>query len=887
MKTDLNSLQLDGDLVLVGGVSTYALMYDRSGNYAMLAAATTPTDSLAGIATGCIWINTSGGSNTTMYVNEGSSTSSTWKALRTTTGGGGGSTDLDGAYSNGQTITVDEGTIALTDATTGALDTLSINKTGAGSGDLIQLTGGAAATGAFVKMTMGTAIAAQGLYLDCSAGARTGSDIFVNDDSTAAHSVIDINSSGAGATIGFDWTGSYVGSPAGSGISLTLGAASNLDTIPFVLTAGSGNRGPMFDLNLNYTDSATSSPLFDIDVTTVIDSNILDFNTSGACTGNLIYANLDNAVAMTGLHFEGSGARTQPFVELFTDCTGAVNLLEATISGVSSGNVFDFNMNAAHTGNVIDIDMDLAVGGKAVYIDAGGGVRTATLVDIKSDGTGNAHTLVVTDTATGTGDIFKVALNGAKTGGVVLDIDMDAALGAKALVLDAGAGLRTASMAVVTHDGSGTVPFWDIGISNTGAGATSNYWDIDVTGVYTGHVLYVLYEAAATGGAIKLDMTSAVAAPALSIVGAGARTDDLIQIDDASTGASARSIFDINITGAGTFPVLDISTGNTSINATPILLSLGTGARAVAIIKIDDTGTTSASTIPLIDINFTAAGSGTALDISYATAAHTGDAIKVAMGTNLDGSAIVLTGVGVRTDDLIQIDDTSTGNSHIFDINLTGVYTGNIFDASFATGAATGNAINLAMGTNVAGKAINITSAATGVTGTGSLFNGEHTGALVAGASAFWLHSTGSPDGTASLVKLTQDTGAGSAGATLLTLAATGTNVEALAITAGLAFLSAATATPGSGNGETLPTATNVVFYDPVAARTGVILAAGLRDGQQVKVVNIASGAYSITFATAGTSHVAFGASCVIPQNLSQSFTWNVATSLWYSNAVV
>lgn len=93
----------------------------------------------------------------------------------------------------------------------------------------------------------------------------------------------------------------------------------------------------------------------------------------------------------------------------------------------------------------------------------------------------------------------------------------------------------------------------------------------------------------------------------------------------------------------------------------------------------------------------------------------------------------------------------------------------------------------------------------------------------------------------------------------------------------------AVTSKTGAGNGETLPTnGFAVVFYDPAGSRTGVILEAGVEAGQQVTIVNTANAAESITFAAAATSNVAFGASLVIAQNLSNILTWDTATELWY-----
>jgi hypothetical protein len=308
------------------------------------------------------------------------------------------------------------------------------------------------------------------------------------------------------------------------------------------------------------------------------------------------------------------------------------------------------------------------------------------------------------------------------------------------------------------------------------------------------------------------------------------------------------------------------------------------GARTAPVINIVGAATDAATDDHIIMIAQSGLLNSNVIDIVYSVAASDGDAVHIDMATAVAGTALNLDATGIRTDDLIQIDSDHTGAGLIFDINLTGASTGNVFDLTYSVGANSGNAISLAMGTNVAGQAIVITSAATGVSGEGSALDIAHTGALAAGADLIRIISTGNHDATSDVVYIEQSTGAGTAGTNLVHLKATGTNVEALYIEAGLLFQSVETATPGSGNGETLPCTANVVFYDPNgASRTGVILQAGLRDGQTVNVVNIANAAESITFDVAGTSNVAIGAGVAITQNNCWTLVWNDATSLWYN----
>ncbi len=581
-----------------------------------------------------------------------------------------------------------------------------------------------AGSGDVINIDMDAGIATEGIVIDSGGGARTASDIRFNDDSTGNHSCIDINSSGNSASIGLDWTGSFTGSPGGSAVSLTFDNSDNLSTEGLLITRGTGIRTASA---ISIVDSSTGSDdLINIDVSGVFTGDIIDITTSAAATGNAMFINLDSAVAMTALHVEGSGARTQPYIELETDQTGSANMIQVTANG-------------AFTGDILAIDGNAAVGANLLLLDGGAGTRTAPMVLVTADGDGASAgatfmDINVTSTgATGSG-LFDIDVTGVHTGalidvgmgaaatGAVIAVDMNLAVGAPYLTLDAGNGIRTVDLIDVTFDGSGDVGLFDINHTNTGSG---NLIDIDVSGIHTGNILDITYSAAATGDAVALDMTSAVAASALVLTAAGARTDDLVKITDSSTGNS--HVFDINMTGVYTGNVFDV----------------------------------------------------------VMSAAATGEVLHIDMDASVAGSAIVIDTAGSRTDDLIKIVDTSAGNSHIFDIDFSGIYTGNCLDITYGTAAATGNAVDLNMGTNVAGMAISVGSAGTGVSGEGSCLDISHTGDLVAGADCVRILSTGNHSTTSHILAVEATTGASGVGTYAIYANATGANVEGLKVDAG------------------------------------------------------------------------------------------------------
>lgn len=362
------------------------------------------------------------------------------------------------------------------------------------------------------------------------------------------------------------------------------------------------------------------------------------------------------------------------------------------------------------------------------------------------------------------------------------------------------------------------------------------------TGAKSGNILDFSVDAALTGSAIALDMNLGIAATGIFIDNGGtARTGADILVTDDSTGA--HSVIDINSSGSGASIGFDWtgsyngSPGGAAISLTfdntdaldtdGLLVTRGTGARTGAVLNVDDSST---GTAHIIDIDFDGIFVGNAVDITYGTAAATGNAIDLNMGTNLAGNAVNINLAGARSAPAIVIDGTNTDagtDDHVIDINQTGVLNSNVLDITYSSGASDGNAISLAMGTNVAGMAIDISSAATGTSGEGAGLNIAHTGNLAAGADVVRIHSTGSPSSTSNLLSIEQDTGAGSAGAYAVYINATGTNVEALKVDAGAVVFDETLSVAGATTLSTVlykdltevVTATNVI----TAAETGSV----------------------------------------------------------------
>lgn len=104
-------------------------------------------------------------------------------------------------------------------------------------------------------------------------------------------------------------------------------------------------------------------------------------------------------------------------------------------------------------------------------------------------------------------------------------------------------------------------------------------------------------------------------------------------------------------------------------------------------------------------------------------------------------------------------------------------------------------------------------------------------------------------------------------------------NAEAVLIANNLASTPPANQTLTNDATITLPTGC-VKVVDNGGAVTGIILTAGVVDGQILHIVNAA--AATVTFAASGTSNVADGTSAVIAANRAISLIWDSGTSLWY-----
>jgi hypothetical protein len=284
-----------------------------------------------------------------------------------------------------------------------------------------------------------------------------------------------------------------------------------------------------------------------------------------------------------------------------------------------------------------------------------------------------------------------------------MDASYDAFGAAAALInVDGGAGQTTGLEFALTNSQDMMV---DIGSAASefiiqDGGTNSWVWDsdalLDITDTAgAGDIFDITRNAVSTGDVFDIDMgTGLTVGDGIDISWSGAGVGDAISVN-----------MDNNLAG-GAFVVTDGSGVRTDA-----LIDVTTDSTAGDVANFVITGATSGHGI---NLDYSAIATGNGLDITYGTAAATGNAVDLNMGTNLAGNALNLNLTGARTGAGIVVDDDSTGSAPALDMNFSGIRTGNAIDVTYATAAATENAVDLNMGTNVAGDALNINTAATG-----------------------------------------------------------------------------------------------------------------------------------------------------------------------------
>jgi len=270
--------------------------------------------------------------------------------------------------------------------------------------------------------------------------------------------------------------------------------------------------------------------------------------------------------------------------------------VDINIDGAGSGNALDVALGGSYTGTVLAVDMNLGLGARAVFLDAGNGTRTANLMAVTNDGDGNVDVCEIADSNTGSGHVFDINTSGIGSGNVI-DITYSAADTGDALKVVMADNVAGGAL-VITGAGARTDSLIDVVSAETGS--MDGMVLLQTSGIFTGHMLTVHSDGAATtGGLIHLDLDAGVAYKGITIDHAGAREVETILVtfdgtfasgaggtflnaDISMSGAAASPFIDVDISGVYTGNFLDILIGAVAATGTMVKIDLGataTGAR--------------------------------------------------------------------------------------------------------------------------------------------------------------------------------------------------------------------------------------------------------------------------------------------------------------------
>lgn len=314
----------------------------------------------------------------------------------------------------------------------------------------------------------------------------------------------------------------------------------------------------------------------------------------------------------------------------------------------------------------------------------------------------------------------------------------------------------------------------------------------------------------------------------------------------------------------------DTDTGFYGGTANTLFMSLG-GAAALALAASNPTFAAATDTAGQ-DLYLAAPSAG-----GTATTAKAGGAVSFVAGTGSTGTTTVAGGVGGAWTTAAGAGGPKTG---------VGNANGGAGGAYAALGGAGGATASNGANAGGAGGSISNTGGAGGAATAGTSTGGAGGAAnLVGGVGGA---STGGVGGAGGGVNLTGGaagssfSGGANGGPIILTGGAgSGTGVKGAVVIAS-PFKSPVTTAQTVTNGYTitLPTSGYKQLLTTGGAVTGVILTAGVTDGQQVILFN--TSANSVTFAAAGTSNVADGVSAVIPALRAMQFDWDATSARWY-----
>lgn len=334
-KTNFNQIQLDGDTETVDSTSVTVLLRNPSGYVLLATGATVPSDAEAGYAKGCLFIQTDGEANTTLYLNEGSETSADFNVGTAST-----------------TFT------SLTD-TPGSLVAKTVYGVNAG------------ATALEAKFTVGTMTPTSGNVL-----VADGTDWGTSTPDSAGL----VSKTGTQTIAGVKTFSNNPVFPAGSVLSTYLqNAAADLGAADVTLNFSNSNGSYVTNL---ITDGDFTANKFNGNVTGNVTGNVS--GSSGSCTGN--------AVTVTnGVYTTDTGSISTAMI-----AANAVNATKLQNAAADLGNAdIEVDFSNSNEGNVTNITTDGSMAATAGFIGALTGNADTVTNGVYTTDTGSVSTAMI------------------------------------------------------------------------------------------------------------------------------------------------------------------------------------------------------------------------------------------------------------------------------------------------------------------------------------------------------------------------------------------------------------------------------------------------------------------------------------------------------------
>lgn len=548
-----------------------------------------PANGTAGYSIGCYYVlSTGNGAGSTVYINEGSITSSLFNPLNVSGGGSGGGLSIPFTETDSITTT---GTSVGDSAT--ALTTGSVFKGTVATG--VFTTGGSVFNAAMNAVTAGNG------FVATTTGVYTGTGISLLTANSATTGVINVVSA-TGLTTGSAFSGTV-------GTALTTGAVFN--AAMGAATAGAALKVATTGV---YTDTTTG--LLPITANSLTTGYGIIISMTGATSGQAIRvigggANITSGSIMTS--FDMGAATTGAGIKItssgaYTGVAGAGNgLLNVTANSATS------------TGGVIQTTATALTSGTLLLL-TGGGANVTTTGKVADFQLGAATTGIALNLST-TG-----AYTGDNTNGL-LRVVANSATTTAGLIQVSGTALTSGSAVLVTGGGANLGSGGKVIEVAMGAATTGNGLTVTSTGVYTaaaGNALVNVVANSATtpqGGLVQISGTALTTGVVLkSIATAATLTTGFYY----AANDSALNVLTIGANGhitsnQTTAPTIAVSTQNgitaaaitaASSDVAGTITTTGTnnnGGNTVLTVTFNKTYTTAPKVVQLQEVNNSAA----------------------------------------------------------------------------------------------------------------------------------------------------------------------------------------------------------------------------------------------------------------------------------------